>query len=70
MAGRSLVEDAATELAGKAIMWGPAIVGVTLLGLPGAILGLAASAAIVAKVSSSLPPSDNQGPRGRNAPFN
>jgi hypothetical protein len=66
MAGESLVRDAATELAGKAIMWGPAIAGAALLGPAGVILGLAASVAIAAKVSRCLPPGDDRGSRGWN----
>lgn len=59
MAGQSLVQDAATELTGKAVMWGPAIAGAMVLGPLGAVLGLAASVAIAAKVSSSLPSDDD-----------
>jgi hypothetical protein len=68
MAGKSIVQDAAEQLTGKAIMWGPAIAGAALLGTPGGVLGLAASAAIAAKVISSSPRGDGQGSRGRNVP--
>ena len=68
MAGESLLKDAATELAGKAIMWGPAVTGAALFGPAGIVLGLAASVVIAAKVSNCLPPGDGQAPRGRKLP--
>jgi hypothetical protein len=68
MAGRSLVKDAAVDLAGKALVWGPAIAGTIALGPAGAVLGFAASVAIVASAGGSSPPEGDQGSRGRNAP--
>jgi hypothetical protein len=69
MAGRTLAQEAAVELTGKAVMWVPAIAGAILLGPAGVFLGLATSVAIVSKLSSSSPPGDDQGPRARNVPF-
>jgi hypothetical protein len=62
MAGKSFSEDLSNEMAGKAIMWGPAIAGTVLLGPVGLALGLAASVAIVASggSSKSSPPDGEQ----------
>ena len=62
MAGKSFSEDLSNEMAGKAVMWGPAIAGAVLLGPVGLALGLAASVAVVASGSSSKssPPDGEQ----------
>jgi hypothetical protein len=66
MAGRTLVQEAAVELTGKAVMWGPAIAGAILLGPAGVVLGLATSVAIATRLSSSSPPCvDNDRSSGR-----
>ena len=39
MATKSLQEEVAEELAGKAVMWGPAVAGGLALGPVGALLG-------------------------------
>jgi hypothetical protein len=57
MAGKSLSEDLSNELTGKAIMWGPAIVGTALLGAPvGIVAGLIASIVLMASGNSGTPP--------------
>jgi hypothetical protein len=64
MAERSFGEDFRNEMAGKAVMWGPAIAGALLLGNPvGILLGLVASVSIVASGShgNSSPPDGDQG---------
>ncbi len=60
MAAKSFGEQVAGELAGKAVMWGPAIAGALLLGPVGILLGLLASANIVASGSSSAAPDGDQ----------
>jgi hypothetical protein len=65
MAGESIVRDAVTELAGKAVMWIPAIAGTILLGPAGGLLGFAASVAIVTSASSNSPPGGDRNPQGR-----
>jgi hypothetical protein len=55
MAGRTVGEDVAVELAGKAVIWGPSIAGAILLGPVGFLLGVAASVAILASDSSGAP---------------
>ena len=55
MAGKSFGEELGGEMAGKAIMWGPAIAGAVLLGPVGVVLGLAASVAIVVSSCSDNP---------------
>jgi hypothetical protein len=62
MAGRTLGEDFRNEMAGKAVMWGPAITGAVLAGPVGFVLGLAASVVIVASGGgdNSSPPADDQ----------
>jgi hypothetical protein len=60
MAGESLVRDAATELTGKAIVWGPAIAGALLLGPAGVLLGLAASVAIAVNATGRTPSGDDR----------
>jgi hypothetical protein len=64
MAGRTFGEDFRNDMAGKAIMWGPAIAGALLLGNPvGILLGLVASVSIVASGGrdNSSPPAGDQG---------
>jgi hypothetical protein len=56
MAGRSFGEEVSKELEGKAVMWGPAIVGALLLGPVGIALGLAASFGILFSDNDSAPP--------------
>ena len=65
MAGTTFGEEFGGEMAGKAIMWGPALAGAVLLGPVGVVLGLAASVAIVAsgndnssRASGGDPPKD------------
>lgn len=53
MAAKSFEQDVAEELAGKAVMWGPAVAGGLVLGPVGALLGAIASVVIVASGSSS-----------------
>ena len=67
MAGKSFSEDFGNEMAGKAVMWGPAIVGTALLGAPvGIVAGLLASVVLLASGSSnSPPPSAEQDAGGR-----
>jgi hypothetical protein len=60
MAAKSLGEQVAGELAGKAVMWGPAIAGALLLGPVGVLLGLVASANIAASGSRSAVPDGDQ----------
>ncbi|MGO9112509.1 MAG: hypothetical protein ACLP9L_25040 [Thermoguttaceae bacterium] len=66
MAERSLLEEAAGELIGKAVVWVPAIAGTIMLGPIGGVLGFAASVAIVGAASNSSPPGGDQAPRGQN----
>ena len=64
MAGKSFGEEFGGEMAGKAIMWGPAIAGAALLGPAGILLGLITSVAIVASGSNNPPqPSGSDPPR-------
>ncbi len=63
MSERSFGEEFSSELGkalvGKAVMWGPSIAAVLLLGPAGLLLGLAASAAIVESLpSDEAPPKD------------
>jgi hypothetical protein len=65
MAGKSFSEEFGDQLAGKAVMWGPAIAGAVLMGPVGIALGLAASVAVIAsggdgprQPSSGDPPKD------------
>ena len=55
MAERTFGEDFRNEMAGKAVMWGPAIAGAFLLGPVGIALGLVASVVIVASGGSDHP---------------
>ncbi len=64
MATRSFGEEAAAEVARKAVMWGPGIAGALLLGPVGALLGFLASVAVVETASSgSSPPASEEKPR-------
>ena len=64
MAGKTFGGEFGGEMAGKAIMWGPALAGAVLLGPVGAFLGLAASVAFVASGSDKLsPPSGGDPPK-------
>ncbi len=57
MARRNFGEDVAQELAGKALIWVPAIAGAVLLGPPGILLGLVTTGAIIASGNdNSTPP--------------
>jgi hypothetical protein len=47
MAERTLGEAVATDLAVKAVIWGPSIAGAILLGPVGVLLGAAATVALV-----------------------
>jgi hypothetical protein len=48
MSAKTLGEAVATDLAVKAVIWGPAIAGAVLLGPVGVLLGAAATVALVA----------------------
>jgi len=48
MARKTLTEALATDLAVKAVIWGPCIAGVMLFGPVGLLLGAVASVALVA----------------------
>jgi hypothetical protein len=50
--GQEVVRDAAKEVAGKAVMWVPAIAGALMLGPVGIFLGLATSVGIMTACSS------------------
>jgi hypothetical protein len=64
MTGRTFGEELRGELAGKTVMWAPAIAGAVLLGPVGILLGLVASVAIVASGSdNSAPPSSENPPK-------
>ncbi len=63
MSGKSFGEEFGEHLAGKAIMWGPAIAGAILLGPVGIALGLAASAVIVASGDKQQKPSGGDPPK-------
>ncbi|WP_143393350.1 hypothetical protein [Fimbriiglobus ruber] len=64
MAGESMAAMAGKELTGKAVMWGPALAGIFLLGPVGALLGLVASVAIMDQlVQDPSAPSDSDTPR-------
>jgi hypothetical protein len=62
MAERTLGEAVATDLAVKAVIWGPSIAGAILLGPVGVLLGAAATVALVASGGDNSPPpaADNQ----------
>ena len=58
MVAKRFGEQVAGELAGKVVMWGPAIAGALLLGPVGALLGLVASVNIAASGRSSSAATD------------
>jgi hypothetical protein len=62
MPGKSFGEEFGGEMAGKAVIWGPAVAGAVLLGPVGILLGLVASVAFVASGSDSSPPPSGEGP--------
>lgn len=53
MATKSFQQEVAEELAGKAVMWGPAVAGGLAFGPLGALAGAIASVVIVASGGSS-----------------
>ena len=55
MAAQTLTEALATDLAVKAVIWGPSIAGVMLFGPVGLLLGAVASVALVASGGDNLP---------------
>lgn len=55
MKERSIAEELGNELAGKAVIWGPAIAGGLALGPVGFAVGLVAAVAIVVSGSSETP---------------
>lgn len=60
MAAKSFEQEVAEELAGKAVMWGPAVAGGLVLGPVGALLGAIASVVIVASGSSASREGEDQ----------
>jgi hypothetical protein len=56
MAERTFGEAVATDLAVKAVIWGPSIAGAILLGPVGVLLGVAATVALVASGADNSPP--------------
>ncbi len=62
MADKSFGEEFSGEMAGKALIWGPAIAGAVLLGPVGILVGIVASVAIVASGSDSSPPASGEEP--------
>jgi hypothetical protein len=61
MAERSFSDDLGKEMAGKAVMWGPAVAGAVLFGPMGLALGLATSVVLaVSGNSSDLPANGEQ----------
>ena len=55
MAEKTFGEAVATDLAVKAVIWGPAIAGAILLGPVGVLLGAAATVALVASGGDNSP---------------
>jgi hypothetical protein len=55
MAAKTLGEAVATDLAVKAVIWGPSIAGAMLLGPVGLLLGAAVSVALVASGGDNSP---------------
>jgi hypothetical protein len=53
MATKKFQQEVAEELAGKAVMWGPAVAGGLAFGPLGALVGAIASVVIVTSGSSS-----------------
>jgi hypothetical protein len=50
--GQEFVQEAAKAAAGKAVLWGPAILGALLLGPAGILLGVATSVGILTSACS------------------
>jgi hypothetical protein len=63
MAAKTLGEAVATDLAVKAVIWGPSIAGAILLGPVGVLLGAAPTVALVASGgdNSSQPSAGDKG---------
>ena len=55
MVTKTLGEAVATDLAVKAVIWGPSIAGAVLLGPVGVLLGAAVSVALVASGGDNSP---------------
>ncbi|HUY88407.1 MAG TPA: hypothetical protein VMV10_06715 [Pirellulales bacterium] len=55
MPAKTLGEAVATDLAVKAVLWGPSIAGAILLGPVGVLLGAAVSVAIAASGGDNSP---------------
>ncbi len=55
MIAREFGKELAKEMTGKAVMWGPAIVGTIFLGPLGALLGLMGSVGIAVSIISGSP---------------
>jgi hypothetical protein len=55
MAAKTLGEAVATDLAVKAVIWGPSIAGAMLLGPVGLLVGAAVSVALVASGGDNSP---------------
>ena len=55
MAAKTLGEAVATDLAVKAVIWGPSIAGAILLGPVGLLVGAAVSVALVASGGDNSP---------------
>ena len=74
MAAKSFQQEVAEELAGKAMIWGPAIAGGLALGPVGALVGAIVSVVIVASGGSASGEGEDQkqtqveGARSRPAP--
>lgn len=60
MATKSFQQEVAEELAGKAVMWGPAVAGGLALGPVGALLGAIASVVIIASGTASSGEGEDQ----------
>ena len=61
MSAETLGEAVATDLAVKAVIWGPSIAGAFLLGPAGLLVGAAVAVAIVVSGSDKSPPKDQAG---------
>ena len=62
MAGTTFGDEVKKGIPGKAVIWGPAIVGAVFLGPLGVLLGLATSVAIAASVNDNSPPESGGNP--------
>jgi hypothetical protein len=60
VAAKSFQQEVAEEMAGKAMMWGPAVAGGLALGPVGAVLGAIVSVVIVASGSSASREGEDQ----------